>query len=34
MAILPDAETLLPTVLAFGLGMYLVAGGLVLAWRK
>lgn len=34
LAVLPDAATLLPTVLAFGLGMYLVAGGLMLAWRE
>lgn len=34
VAVLPDQEALLPTVLAFGLFMYLTAGVFLLAWRS
>lgn len=34
LAVLPDAGMLLPTVLAFGLFMYLASGVLVFVWRK
>ena len=33
VAVLPDQDALLPTVLAFGLLMYLASGVLLLAWR-
>jgi predicted Na+-dependent transporter len=33
VAVLPDSTTLLPTVLAFGLFMYLTAGVLLWRWR-
>lgn len=34
VAVLPEQEALLPTVLAFGLFMYLTAGGFLLVWRS
>lgn len=34
LAVLPDQNTLLPTVLAFGLLMYLTCGVLMMAWRR
>jgi predicted Na+-dependent transporter len=33
LAVLPDSQHILPTVLAFGLLMYLLAGGLLWHWR-